>query len=608
MNSFVGNFDTKIDVAEKLKSEFDAGRASRFLLSENCRSFKKDEVEVFFWGDIYNAPELRALLNLQKVTPEETLLSLFREKGIDGFKQVDGKFLVIISDHDTMYVVRDKNGIGPRFFYTSENFAGSMNDLARFQSFHPNINLNAAASFLYGCFVTSPGTIFKDVKKLSPGGVLIYKSKTITLNSLFDYADFSQSRNSISEDEAAEQYLELLHKAIRRRIKHYSTVGVLLSGGYDSGGVIAALRDIYDGKVQSYSIGFKDNPWSELPYAKKMAENFGAEFNAYIIDGSEIEYLPEIVQHFGEPFAEQGFFINYMAMKSVDPKLPVVMGGDGNDQLFGTASQQSALHYLGKKYGFQLVQKLMHSVSNLNLFHHDNLFFRLRFHNRAILDVLDRENFGFSPHEITQLLKLKLKPEPNGWRKYHNFDELYDLRNYYIDIRTIANEGILYKASRMSELHGVPLTFPYMDLDMYRFLTQLPRQLKTKGSVKELMKGNGVSKYLLKKAVKSKLPAEVTGRKKQGGFAPLGVIFSEKQSRRKIYKYIRESEAAAAIFNKPFLKTFLDEYELSFSKNAYWFWYDQIRGNQLLNLLLLTLWWDIFLENDVRQRFSDYME
>jgi len=609
VNAFIGHFDSHRHVADSVNQPDKFSQSRNYILANNCAITNKDSVELFFWGEIYNAADVEKTLASPVKSTENLLLELFLNKGLDGFKQVDGKFLVIISDGSNMYVLRDKNGIGPRFFFSNDSFASSMNEMQAFRSFSPKIDEDAASSFLYGCFVTSPGTIFHGVRKLSPGGVLVYRDKTITIDSLFDYNDFNQEKMSISEDEAAEQYMALLHRAIRRRIKDYSTVGVLLSGGYDSGGVIAALRDIYDGKIKSYSIGFRDNPWSELPFALKMAETFDAEFNAYLLDGSEIEYLPEIVRHFGEPFAEQGFFINYMAMKSVDATLPVVMGGDGNDQLFGTASQQIALHFLGKKYGFQLVQKLAQSLTHLSFFQQDNALFRFRFHNRAILDVLDRENFGFSEQHVGQLLNLKMKEDANGWRKYHNnFDELYNLRNFYIDIRTIANEAILYKAARMSELHGVPLTFPYMDLDIYRFLTRLPRQLKTKGSLKDLMKGHGVSKFLLKKTVKAKLPVEVSSRKKQGGFAPLGVMFADNALRHKIFQYIRESEASRALFNLKFVNSFFEAFDGSSDKVSYWFWFDQIRGNQLLNLLLLTLWWDIFIERDFRKQFSDYLE
>lgn len=608
MNAFIGTFDKTQNVTEKVKSHADFNQTSRYLFSKNCQHLKKGATEIFFWGELYNAPELRVMLKIKNTDPAKLLLTLYLTKQINGFKWVDGKFLVIISDTDTMYVIRDKNGIGPRFFFTNEYFAGSPKDLMLFNAFSPQINTDAAASFLYGCFVISPDTIFKDVKKLSPGGVLIYKNNTIRLDSVFDYSDFIREKITISEYDAAEKYLELLHKSIRRRIKNHSNVGVLLSGGYDSGGVIAALRDIYTGYIQSYSIGFKENPWSELPYARKMAEAFGANFNPHIIDGSEIEYLPKIVYHFGEPFAEQGFFINYMAMKSVDKNLPVVLGGDGNDQQFGTAAQEAALHFIGKRYGFQVIQKIVRSLSHLNVFNQDNLFFRLRFHNRTILGILDRENFGFSQHEIVQLIKTKIDQDQNGWKKYSNFDELYNLRNFFIDIQTIANEAILYKASRMSELHGVPLTFPYMDLEMYQFMTQLPRALKTKGSLHQLLKGHGVSKYLLKKAVQSKLPKEVTRRKKQGGFAPLGVLFSNKEIRVKLYRYILESSAAESLYNTSFLKIFFDEYERSFTEKPYWFWHAQIKGNQFLNLVLLTLWWDMFPENDVRNTLSDYLD
>ncbi|MBK7712943.1 MAG: hypothetical protein IPJ37_19905 [Bacteroidales bacterium] len=198
---------------------------------------------------------------------------------------------------------------------------------------------------------------------------------------------------------------------------------------------------------------------------------------------------------------------------------------------------------------------------------------------------------------------LSLIPE-----KFSSYEELFLQRNYYLHLQHSVNEVILFKASRMSEFFNVNLAFSYTDLDIYHFLQQLPVNMRAKGSVEECLKGKGVAKYIHKVLVKPMLPDSVTNRPKQGGFSPLEIFFNTKERRSSIYRYIRKSAWAATLNKNSFLDDFFRQYESLASGKSYWFWYKQVKSNQLINLLIITLWWDRVIGDKKYDTLSDYIK
>jgi asparagine synthase (glutamine-hydrolysing) len=451
------------------------------------------------------------------------------------------------------------------------------------------------------------------VQKIPAGNVLHVSNGKVRFEEMFPFSGIiNAERKEISKEEAIEKYHYLLQQSILRRKGEMDPVGVLLSGGFDSGGNIAILREVFPGKIKAYSIGFKDNPASELPYARMMAEKFGAEFNEYIMDGTEIEFLPDIIDYMGDPFSESGFMLNHSAMKMVSREnLPVVIGGDGNDQYFGAGIRETALHYAIRKAGLAPFANLFDGLSDNSFFDHDNLAFRIHFQNQKILRVMEPETFGFHDYQLNQMFNLgQIKPHPYLDvipHKFSSYDELFLQRNYFLHIHHSVDEVILYKASRFSEQFGVNLAFSYTDLDIYNFLLHLPLKLRAKGTLKETMKGKGVSKYIHKELVKPYLPKQVTVRAKQGGFSPLEIFFNDKARRQRIYQYISKSDFIKTLKKNNFVSEFCKQYESLASGQNYWFWYKQVKSNQMINLLILTIWWDKVIGNKKTGKLSDYL-
>ena len=255
---------------------------------------------------------------------------------------------------------------------------------------------------------------------------------------------------------------------------------------------------------------------------------------------------------------------------------------------------------------------MVSTLANNSFFDKDNIRFKLRFHNQKILNVMRPDNFGFNDHLMSSIFNIGRVEEhpvfasiPKG---YNDFTDFHDLHNYHLDIRHSINEVILNKASRLSAYYGINLGFTYIDKDIYDFAKKLPLEIRLKGNVDEVAKGKGVTKYIHKVYTKPKLPKEVTERKKQGGFSPLAIFFSDATTRKKVYNYISNSSFAQEFTNSKGLQNFFDAYEKNASGEGYWFWYKQLKSNQLINLLILTLWCDIYINKKVHKSISDYLK
>lgn len=577
-----------------------------FSALSDFENLKLDKTRLFLKGKLYGSTLIELLQN-------------YVDNGNKAFQSIDGDFLCIVVEPDKISVVRDRHGAGSQLFYSAKYLSNSLLTFAGIDSFECKPNHEALLTFMSIGYIPSPLTSLIGVSKLNAGFILEYKDNEITTSDLFDYKSFMNKagKSKLTIDEAVSEYEKLHKSAIESRIKGAQKVGLLLSGGYDSGGNISALRDVYQGDVVSYSIGFKDNPWTELPLAKILSERYKSRHYDYEIDGSEIMQLPQILRATGDPFQEGGLLVNFTVMQLVKKsgeQPEIILGGDGNDQHFGTSGKELAMHWKLKSKGVQFLQNWYDTLGDsISSFDKDSILFRTEFHNRKILHIQQSDTFGFSLRKLNNItLKginiKKLQYLQNAPKSYKNFDDFFYNRNYNIDIKQVINEVILFKSSRMSELFGNQISFPYMSTDLYNFLNEMPVNYKFKGTLDELSAGKGVSKYLHKTYLKPKLPTEITDRKKQGGFAPLPIFLKDDTQRRALFAYLRKADGVKAIFKMDKIESLLNQYEIIATSKSYWFWYQQVKANQIINLLTLAVWWEMYINKKTNlQNISELM-
>lgn len=589
---FVGCWNRKGELPEIPQAKQEGG----IVHKGTCRCYQRNNTQLWFFGELYNKEELGYGL----IDDAETLFSVYAQKGIQGLAGLDGAFTCILGTPDSVLVVRDQHGLSDQVYYTNTYFASSLALLKLTNGFDATPNYQALSSFLSIGYIATPSSAFSGVQKLGAGEVLIYKDGRIESDYLFPTDTITPAPlKEKTLDEYADEYAALHAGAIRKRIGKSANVGILLSGGYDSGCNLAALRSLYNGDIRSYSIGFRGDNWTELPLARCMSETFRTIHTEYEIDGSEIEALPGLVEQLGDPFVEGGLMVNYAVMRLIGNDKPdVILGGDGSDQYFGTSGREVALHYLISRYGMKPVMNLLYTILSRPAFDKDTSFYRLRFHLDKVLHILDGDLFGFPAFQQKKLLK-----DPSSFRHspllhpdMRSFEHLYTQHAYKSDLEKIINQVILFKASKIADMFDNHLVFPYMDLDLYRFLMRLPVCYKCKGdSPFRIAKGETTAKYLLKYHYKSMLPDAITAKKKQGGFAPMPIFFQNDKQRARIADYILSSSVVSDFLNRDYVEKFIAEYDKESHEAGNWFWYKQNRAIQYFNLLALSVWWERFV-------------
>lgn len=580
---FLGNFK---DNLSSIQIEEKHGAVSN---NERDHFFKDTELEIMFFGVLYNQ-----IIDIKN--PAELIATIYNKNGTADFKKLDGSFTFIIKHGNTTIVARDHHGTNSLVYYNSTHYSSSLSKLLKSQNCDRNVNKKALASFLATGYIPTGQSSFENIHKLDAGSILICNGIDIHTENLFDTSHILPSTKEIDLETASDRYAFLHRQSIQKRIGESRNIGILLSGGYDSGCNLAALRGIYNGDIHSYSIGFKGDNWSELPLAKCMSDTFGTIHNQYEIDGSEILALPDIIKHLGDPFVEGGLMVNYAAMRMIGSAKPdIILGGDGSDQYFGTSAREVAIHYLASKYGVKPLLTAIHKLLSNSSFDKNNNQYRIKFHLSKILNILNGDVFGFEPSNLSKLLNdSTIKPYSNiNKADCRSFEHLYTQHAYKSDLEIIINQVILHKASRMADMFKNNIAFPYMDLELYNFLKELPVNLKCKGeNAFKIAKGECTAKFLLKYHYKPQLPELITCKKKQGGFAPMPIFFKDKAQRSRIADYIMQSSVTDEFLNRRYVEQFIKTYDNEADNKGKWFWYKQNCAIKYFSLLNIAIWWE----------------
>ncbi|NLT02299.1 MAG: asparagine synthase [Bacteroidales bacterium] len=322
--------------------------------------------------------------------------------------------------------------------------------------------------------------------------------------------------------------------------------------------------------------------------------------HTYEIDGREIAFLPDIVKHLGDPFVEGGLMVNFAVMKlAAEHPQDVLLGGDGNDQLFGTTGREIALYLLLKKWGLRPVVGLINHLLSGAPFDRNGLPYKVWFHTDKMLHLLEGDTFGFTRKSLSDLVQNPtwVKRWPRHRLDSRSFETAFLQHAEVADREKTINQVILFKASKLAEGFGQSLSFPYMDLELQAVVEAMPVSLRWKGDgLLAMARGQNVSKYALKHVYKPLLPEAITNRKKQGGFAPMPLFFADAAFRQTVRSTILDSDVCRDFLNRRAVESFLDHYDNEAGNLQGWFWYRQNKAIQLFNLYTLALWWNSYIK------------
>ncbi|OGW01401.1 MAG: asparagine synthase (glutamine-hydrolyzing), partial [Nitrospinae bacterium RIFCSPLOWO2_01_FULL_39_10] len=326
-------------------------------------------------GEIYNYIELVKDLKekghkFKSNTDTEAIIHLYEEYGEECVKKLRGMFAFTIWDEkeEVLMLARDRPGKKPLLYYYKNGifcFSSEFSSLLASGLIDKEIDPKAINYYLTFGYIPAPMTIYKNVYKLPPAHILIFKNGQVNIKRYWNL-DYTK-KIEISEEEAASEVLRLLKEAVKIRLQSDVPLGAFLSGGIDSSTIVALMSQLTGERVKTFSIGFDDKDYSELKYANKVADTFNTEHHEFVVKPNVIEILPVLIDHYGEPYADSSAIPTYYVSRQTKQHVTVALNGDGGDEVFAGYERYQAvlLSEMYQKIPAILRNPLFQTIDNL---------------------------------------------------------------------------------------------------------------------------------------------------------------------------------------------------------------------------------------------------
>ena len=490
-------------------------------------------VHSVFNGEIYNFAELRERLlhaghRIEGHGDSACIPHLYEEYGLDLFQHLRGMFAIALWDerHSRLVIARDRLGQKPLYYSISHGrlwFASELKALFAAPDISREIDPVAVDQYLTYQYVPHPRTILKGVRKLPPGHLLIWEDGSIKIEPYWQLSLSTTPYRAADELDLVEELREKFLEAVRIRMIAERPLGAFLSGGIDSSAVVAAMAKQSATPVKTFSIGFAEQAYNELPHARAVADRYSTDHHELIVEPDIAELLPAIARMFDEPFADSSAVPTFLLAKLAREHVVVALTGDGGDEAFGGYARY--LQCLSAGGGRRLpppVAAFGRRVGSL-LATHSLGSARLRRYGRglariAVNDPADRYAATvayFAPSESRDLYRPEFASEVSGSDPYDLTRILWNSAGYDCPLnQMLACDYGLYlpgdllpKVDITSMAVGLEARSPFLDHHLVEFAAGLPVEMKVRGRD---------TKYALKRAVEPWLPDSIINRKKMG--------------------------------------------------------------------------------------------
>jgi asparagine synthase (glutamine-hydrolysing) len=495
-------------------------------------------LQIVFNGEIFNHAALRPDLERagHRYTTRcdtETILHSYEQYGADCVSRFRGMFAFAIWDTAarTLFCARDRLGIKPLYYYWDGKLFAFASEIKALLA-HPAISASFDEALLpeYLAFGYTSGdrTLFAGIRKLMPGHVL-----TLALDAeaprleIRRYWDIPAPEPEPGRDDASwiRECRERLEETVRMRLMSDVPLGMFLSGGLDSSAIAALIKRMTTGPVETFSVGYREAQFSELSYARQVAESIGTDHHEIVVGMDDFfGALPRLIWHEDEPITWPSSVSLYFVSKLASERVKVVLTGEGSDELFGGYGRYR-FYLLNQRwariYGVLpagLRRRIREGVAATRLLAAGpRRKLQHTFVGRdASVEALYLDNFysAFSGGEQRSLF-----PPLAGGAPYAGFLEFWNTgrpystlqRMLYADQKTYLVE-LLMKQDQMSMASSIESRVPFLDHTFVEFAARVPDRLKVRG---------GEGKYIVKRAVEDLLPREIIYRRKMGFPTPL---------------------------------------------------------------------------------------
>jgi len=565
--------------------------------------FNEDHsLAIVFNGEIYNHQDLRVELSakghrFQTKTDTEAIIHAYEEWGVDCVKKLNGMFGFAVWDdrQQRLFLARDRIGIKPLYYYLDQNqlvFGSELKSIIQINSVPREIEPKALDTFLTFEYIPSPYSIFKDVFKLPPGHWMIYQNGEAKIQ---PYWQLEYQKSEMSEQQLLQRFDELLQDAVNIRLMSDVPLGAFLSGGLDSSSIVAMMRRKSGNAVKSFSIGFDDPTYNELPYARAVASHFDTEHFEEIITPDVGRLTQKILWMLDEPFGDFSVFPTYLVSEMARKNVTVVLSGDGGDELLAGydtyMAQKVAQHYARLPAFLRkgLVEPIVNALPPTTM--------KKGFINKAKRFVEGARLPGHLQHvrwmiflqgaEKNMLYSADFAASLNGYNSTGFIEEYFRRssssdpldQQEYVDIKSYLVDDILVKVDRMSMANSLEARVPFLDHRFVEFAASIPSGLRLNGKR---------TKHILKKALQRELPMQIIERGKEGFSIPIKNWIKNELKSMMLDSLSEANVRDKGFFEPRYVNRLVNEH-ITGSEN---------HSHRLWALMVFHMWYDLYMKRD----------
>jgi asparagine synthase (glutamine-hydrolysing) len=558
-------------------------------------------VWVTFNGEIYNFEELRQRLEglghrFATRSDTEVIVHAYEQYSVDCVKQFRGMFAFALWDQprQMLLLARDRVGKKPLHYRVDDDgiaFASEPKAFLAEESFRPEADPHALLHYLTFQYVPAPRSAFRGVRKLPPAHSLLVRNGRVEEHRYWQLR--YQPKRRWTDEEAVEALREKLEEAVRLRLISDVPLGAFLSGGIDSGTIVALMSKVSGARVKTFSIGFEEQEFNELPYARQVAERYGTEHHEFIVRPSALEILPKLVWHYNEPFADSSAIPCFYLSELTRRHVTVALNGDAGDENFAGYDRYLG-NVLATRYE-RFTPGAMHGVFNAvgGVLRRGARFgtFRNRLgrFTEALGEGAERRYLRwlvhFHPGTHAQLMTPEFQAAVAGedpcapivetFRQSTGSDVVERMLD--TDVNHYLPHDLLVKVDIATMAYSLEGRSPFLDHELMELAASMPSSLKLRGSTK---------KWLLRRVAADLLTQSLLERPKHGFGVPHERWFRQELREFASDLLLGERFRQRGVIQPAFVKQLLDDHVSGRRAGHYLIW----------NLLMLESWYQTFID------------
>src|SRR3989344_183913 len=483
---------------------------------------------VVYNGEIYNYKELRSMLGKHKFATNsdtEVLVHLYEEFGVDFVKMLNGIFAFCIYDtkKKRAIIARDRAGTKPLYYHIGKNglvFSSEIKSLLEYNEIKREIDFDSFKEYMQFGFVTAPNTVFKEIKKICPGEVIVWENGKSYRKRYWDFK-FKEVGGSL--DYYKNKFLNSFEDSVRGQLMSEVPLGAYLSGGLDSSSVVAMMRKLNpEGDIKTFSVGFESKEVvNELVFSRKVAKHFNTDNTEIHLDSKSIKELPRISYVLDEPINNLSAIPLYFMAKEASKKVRVVLTGNGGDELFGGYMQHRFMRFAIDNKKLFKASLPFAKISNSIYGTRKGIFLEKLGKNIGDNATAYKSLKYSEPDKeiFAEKLRGRVKEDESIARLISGKIGVNKLT--LVELKKLLPENYLMVDDKINMNFSIESRVPFLDNKMISLSEELPEKFKA---------GLFEGKIIVREAMKNILPNEVIKRKKYGFTAPATLWFKENYS------------------------------------------------------------------------------